>query len=73
MIRRDQKYQRSFRDQQIRHKQIYLHLGISLLTQLDGEVYRKLNSVAESQITGNICISQKCHTSITHQLFQDFV
>ena len=53
-IYRNQQYQRPFRDQQMYHKQNYLHLQLLLLTLLDGEMHRKLNSVVENQVTGNI-------------------
>ena len=59
----DQQYQRPFEDQQIRHKQNYLHQELLLLTHLDREVQRKLNNVVESRIVANIltCISQENH------------
>ena len=68
-----QQYQRPFENQQIYHEQKYLRQELSLLTQCDWKVHRKLN-VVESQIAVNVltCISQENHKSCYKTSFPRF-
>ena len=70
----DQQYQRPFEDQQIYRQQRYLHQELSLLTQLDWKVHRKLNATVESQTVVNTltCISPENHKSCYTPYFPRF-
>lgn len=59
----DEQYQRPLEDQKICHWKSFVHLELSLLTQLDEKLHRKLNGVIESKVVENmvICISQEDH------------
>ena len=76
IISSDQQYQRPFEDDEICLRQNYLHLELSLVAQLDGEVHRKLNGVVKIQTAGNIltCISQEnlLHISFP-RFYQDLI
>lgn len=59
----DEQYQRPLEDKKICHWKSFVHLELSLLTQLDEKLHRKLNGVIESKVVENmvICISQEDH------------